>query len=222
MKLQYFPMVFRYNLARVRCAIVRERYALSLGFIVLLVSALVWTQIPSKPKEVALYIGQPFDETQRNSTYPLDPWYPKNGWGQDIVKPVIFRFNDPKYGFVLPLTKFLGISYDAQRAVVVRVSPQLETLPLEEALALAESIRTQLRKGGWVLDHEFFHEDVYPEIYERISRYPGGAKGHAPSGFWHAGDKYELYFYLQAFINPDGKWNGKYLITLSIGSRSPE
>lgn len=227
MKLDYFPMILRYRWERFRYAIVRESYKLGLGFIILLAVALVWALIPSKPKEVALYIGQHFDEIQKNSTYPLNRElaipsdFPSFGT-TTITEPVALRFTDSQYGFLLPPTKLLAVTYSKGRASTVQSSPQLETLPLEEALALAELIRAQLRKSGWVLDHEFFHEDVYPEIYERISRYPGGAKGHAPSGFWHAGDKYDLYFYLQAFIDPDGKWNGKYLITLSISTRSPE
>ena len=216
MKLQYLPMVMRYNLARVRCAIVRERYPLGLSFIVLLGAVLIWVLIPSKPKEVALYIGQPFDEIQKSSTYPLDPWYPRNGWTQFITKPVVLRFSDPKYGFVLPPTKLLSISYSNSRVIIVDASPQLETLPLDEALALAESIRAQLIKGGWVLDEDDLEQEGYPEVYSRISQYPGGPKGRGPTQYWRADNKYRLYFYFRRFTDPDGKWNGKYLITIEV------
>lgn len=105
---------------------------------------------------LSLRIGQTFEEVVAASTFPVlkesnlpsdDPAGFGSTW---VTKPaVIIKFNDPKHGFVLPPTKFAGVSYDANRVLSIETSPMLKKLPFDEAVDIMANLQEQFKAGGW-------------------------------------------------------------------------
>lgn len=117
----------------------------------------IWNhQRVPEPTILSLRVGQTFEEVVAASTFPVlkesnlpsdDP----TGFGSTwVTKPaVIIKFNDPKHGFVLPPTKFAGVSYEANRVLSIETSPMLKKLPFDEAVDIMANLQEQFKAGGW-------------------------------------------------------------------------
>lgn len=86
--------------------------------------------------EIALVIGEPYEAMRERSSAAIDPAIPNEIWYNIPKSDARLRFIDPQYGFVTPPARFFTISY--VRGVVndVRMSPQIEPLPLDDALKI--------------------------------------------------------------------------------------
>ncbi|HEX4843792.1 MAG TPA: hypothetical protein VFV57_08970, partial [Limnobacter sp.] len=119
--------------------------------------ALAWgggkaAELLTPAKEIALIIGEPWKDMQARSSASIGPVIEEDNWYRMPKELAYLRFADPKYGFVTPPAKFFTVSFDEKANIrSVRMSPQVEPLPLEEALKVVLDLQDQWRKGGWVL-----------------------------------------------------------------------
>jgi hypothetical protein len=111
-----------------------------------------------EPTILSLTIGQPYDEVVRNSTYPVlanNPLgNPRNYESRtgfiNVTEPsVILKFDDAKYGFDLPPTKFVAVLFMDSKVNQFQTSPMLEALPYEETVELMAKLQDRFKTLGW-------------------------------------------------------------------------
>ncbi|WP_338128398.1 hypothetical protein [Xenorhabdus bovienii] len=105
----------------------------------------------SAQPEIALVIGEPYEDMRQRSSAKISPPY-DNSIGFRIPKTdARLRFTDPKYGFITPPARFFTVSYNKGMIESVRMSPQIEPLPYDDAIKVVLDLQDQWRKAGWVL-----------------------------------------------------------------------
>jgi hypothetical protein len=93
--------------------------------------------------EVVLTLGEPYEQVRKQSHSTLPPVEPDTSWAGVLIRPAKFRFVDSRYGFVTPAAKFFMVQYDKNGNVGSLVlSPQVETLPLDESMAILTDLQT--------------------------------------------------------------------------------
>ncbi|MFN4328778.1 MAG: hypothetical protein ACK4FF_07875 [Limnobacter sp.] len=102
-------------------------------------------------KEIALIIGEPWKDMQTRSTARIGDDIPDEIWFREPIDLAYLRFADPQYGFITPPAKFFAIGFNRGRIDSIRMSPQVEPLPLQDALNIVLSLQEQWRRGGWVV-----------------------------------------------------------------------
>lgn len=94
----------------------------------------------------------------------------------------------------------------------VTLSPQVETLPLDDAIAILIDLQDQLRRGGWrqirAADHPPFTDT--PAMRSRMRN------NDAPQTFWLAGNKYQVFLSVGRFVHENRPNDERYLITLKL------
>jgi len=124
-----------------------------------LIGAGTWAIYRSpEPALLSFRVGQTFEEVVEGSTYPvlersiLPAEHPRQFGATYVTSPaVIIHFNDPRYGFTLPPTKFAALTYVRNRAMTLSTSPMLEMLPFDDAVIVLEDLQRQFQAGGWRL-----------------------------------------------------------------------
>lgn len=115
---------------------------------------------------MVLVIGEPYEKMRKQSSAKIAAAIPDEIWYNQIDEPAaILRFNDPQFGFITPPAKFLTVSYSRGKIATVRMSPQIDTLNLDEALKVVLNLQEQLQRRGWFLvriDHPAYRDT--PEI----------------------------------------------------------
>ena len=191
--------------------------------IVIVISLLIWrlsipTPVPIKREvtaEVKLIIGEPFAQMVKDSTPGvIDPAIPNETWYNQVRKPAQLHFNDLQYNFITPAAKFLTVGYDHGVIDSIRMSPQVDTLSLDEAMKVILNLQEQWRKGGWILSSPSdspAYEDT-PEMRKKLKQ------GQSPTTYWSAGEKYQAMIFLQKFADSKGPNEERYLITMAIST----
>jgi hypothetical protein len=164
-------------------------------------------------KEIALIIGEPWTDMQVRSTAEIGPIFEGRNWYREPKQLSYLRFADPAYGFTTPPAKFFTVSFDEEAKIrSVRMSPQVEPLPLQEALDVVLDLQGQWKKSGW----ELMYPDEHPP-YENSAIFFEKMNRCAPdSTYWQVKDKYQIMLIMSCFKDerrPDEK---RFLITLSI------
>jgi hypothetical protein len=130
-----------------------------------------------------------------------------------VTRPAKLRFVDPQYGFVTPAAKFFVVSYNDQGNVdSLSLSPQVETLPLDEAMAILLDLQDQLRRGGW----KPIRVTSHPPIENTPAMRALVRNNAAPQTFWLADDKYEVDLSIRRFHHDARPKDERYLITLDL------
>lgn len=197
----------------------KTKWIVLILFIALLGGGL-WLELPAQLSksypEITLKIGDTYEQVQQASTYKMSRALSPDGsgfWTTDVREPASLHFNDPDHSFVTPPAKFLGIT--ASRGIIssIRMSPQVETLPLKETLDVVADLEQQLEKSGWKIckptEYAAYKDDH--QITEKL------LNGKSPNVFWRAGDKYMLTYDAGRFSGDPAKGNERYLITISLG-----
>lgn len=169
--------------------------------------------LKSSGDEVTASLGQPYEQVRKQSRSTLPPIETGSFWAGYVSRPAKFRFSDPQYGFVTPAAKFLTVGYDEYGKVwLVRLSPQTETLPLNETMAIVLDLQDQLRRQGWrpILKSRHPAVNDAPAIIERIRR------GDDPHTYWQVAGKYQLAVDIRRFTHEDRPEDERYLITLAL------
>jgi len=165
--------------------------------------------------EVHLTIGEPYEQVRERSRSTLPPVEPGRDWGGIVKRPAKLRFTDPQYGFTTPPAKFLSVAYDNHGNVdAIRMSPQVETLPLDEAMAILMDLQRQLRSGGWRPFHVEPNAPLVdtPEVRALIRT------GDSPTTYWAAGEKYQAILFIARFAHENRPKDERYLITLGFAA----
>jgi hypothetical protein len=163
--------------------------------------------------EVVLTLGEPYEQVRRQSRSTLPAVEPGANWAGVINRPARLRFFDPQYGFSTPAAKFMAVTYDDYGKVSgVRMSPQVEILPLDETMAIVADLQRQLKRDGWrqILVADNPPIENTPIIRAEIR------KCAAPTGYWQGGDKYQIGLNVRCFRTDDYPNEERYLITLTI------
>ncbi|MBT0569015.1 flagellar biosynthesis sigma factor [Curvibacter sp. CHRR-16] len=187
--------------------------SLVLGFVLAgAIGVGLYVHAQSGVPEVALKLGEPWEDMRKRSSAKIDPTITDTSAFGIIEGDARMRFVDDQYGFVTPRAKFLTVSYDSQKVASVRMSPQVETLPLDEALKVVLDLQQQWERGGWTLgrnDGQSKIEDT-PESREKIMSCM------ANPTFWRVPRLYQTQLDIACF--DDGKHPGekRYLITLEL------
>ncbi|WP_236002364.1 flagellar biosynthesis sigma factor [Paraburkholderia elongata] len=148
--------------------------------------------------EVVLTIGEPYEQVRQQSRSTLPPAEPNANWGGYVSRPARLRFNDPRYGFVTPAAKFLTVSYDRHGDVwSVTLSPQVETLPLDDTMAVLTDLQNQLRRGGWRL----IRPADNPPITDTPAMRAKIRSRADPITYWLADNKYQIILDVRRFIH---------------------
>jgi hypothetical protein len=188
-----------------------RRVVLALAVTTLLIVAAI--EVLSDEPEIALVIGEPWEDMRQRSSAAIDPAIPGHYWGQIPESDARLRFADPQYGFVTPLARFFSVSFDDERVSNVRMSPQIEPLLLDDTLKVVLDLQEQWRKAGWVpiraKDFPSFADT--PQWRAQLRDVNKGG-----TAYWRAGDKYQLMLVVSRFRDNKRPTEERYLITLGI------
>ncbi|SEN56192.1 hypothetical protein SAMN04487857_12235 [Pseudomonas sp. ok272] len=184
------------------------------GLFGLVVTALVWAIVTIQPeKEIALVIGEPWEDMRQRSSATIDLAVPGHTWFRIPRSDARLRFIDPQYAFVTPLARFFTVNFDDERVDGVRMSPQIEPLLLDDTLKVVLDLQDQWRQGGWtprwVNDFPSFADT--PEWRAQLRDVNKGG-----SAYWGAGDKYQAMLVVGRFRDDKRPTEERYLITLGL------
>lgn len=163
--------------------------------------------------QVVLTLGEPYEQVRQHSRSTLPPIEPNAAWGGYVLRPAKFRFIDSQFGFATPPAKFLNVGYDKYGKVwSVTLSPQVETLPLDESMAILTDLQNQFTRGGW---KPFFSRRNRPIEDTQATRNAIRACD-APTTRWQADNKYQVSLNIRCFRTDDRPNDERYLITLDL------
>ncbi|QXN52596.1 hypothetical protein KW062_13045 [Pseudomonas fluorescens] len=176
---------------------------------------LVWWIEAQSEKEIALVIGEPWEDMRQRSSASIGPAIAGSFWGRSPDSDARLRFTDPRYGFVTPVARYLAVTFTSAGSVgSVRMSPQIEPLLLDDILKVALDLQEQWRQGGWVptLPNES------PPIAD-TAQWRAKLRDVRRGGttYWQAGDQYQIMMMVHRFKDDRHPTQERYLITLSIG-----
>ncbi len=164
--------------------------------------------------EVVLTMGEPYEQVRQHSRSTLPKASSGIFWGGYVVRPARMRFIDPQYGFVTAQAKFLFVGVDEHGKVdSVSLSPQVETLSLNNAMALVVDLQDQFRRGGW----KPFRAERSRPIEDTPTMRAEIRKCSAPTSYWQASNKYQVSLNIRCFRSDDRPNDERYLITLDLG-----
>lgn len=187
-----------------------QRWAWGLAFFVMT----VWWIDAQSEKEIALVIGEPYEDMRQRSSASIASAIPVQVSFNIPKSDARLRFIDPKFGFVTPAARFFAIFYKDDRIGSIRMSPQIEPLLLDDILKVALDLQEQWRQGGWVptLPNES------PPIAD-TAQWRAKLRDVRRGGttYWQAGDQYQIMMMVHRFKDYRHPTQERYLITLSIG-----
>lgn len=187
-----------------------QRWAWGLAFLVMT----VWWIDAQSEKEIALVIGEPYEDMRQRSSASIASAIPVQVSFNIPKSDARLRFIDPKFGFVTPAARFFAIFYKDDRIGSIRMSPQIEPLLLDDILKVALDLQEQWRQGGWVptLPNES------PPIAD-TAQWRAKLRDVRRGGttYWQAGDQYQIMMMVHRFKDYRHPTQERYLITLSIG-----
>ncbi|WP_460057070.1 hypothetical protein [Pseudomonas sp. S2_D06] len=170
-------------------------------------------EVLSDEAEIALMIGEPWEDMRQRSTATIGPAIPGHYWFDIPSTDARLRFIDPQYGFVTPLARFLSVSFDDERVGNVRMSPQIEPLLLDDTLKVVLDLQDQLRAAGWT-PIRIEEDPPFADTPEWRARLRDVNKG--GTSYWHAQDKYQVMLVVHRFKDKKRPTQERYLITLAL------
>lgn len=174
-----------------------------------LLATIVIKAVSDEP-EIALVIGEPYEDMRKRSSASIGPLVPGRTWFNIPRSDARLRFIDSQYVFVTPLARFFTVGFGRdERIDGVRISPQIEPLLLDDTLNLILDLQEQWRQKGWrairppIADTPCWRAELKSE---RV----GGTTN------WQAGNLFQIMLDVGRFDDPKHPNEERYLITLSI------
>jgi hypothetical protein len=188
-----------------------RRGILALAVISLLTLSAI--QVLSDEPEIALMIGEPWEDMRQRSSAAIDPAIPGHVSFNIPNSDARLRFIDPQYGFVTPPARFFVIIYNKEMIISVRMSPQIEPLLLDDTLKVVLDLQDQLRSAGWTPirieeDPPFADTPQWRAQLRDVNK--GG------TSYWHAEDKFQVMLVVHRFKDNKRPTEERYLITLAL------
>ena len=177
------------------------------------------------PTTISVKIGDTFEQVAQASSFPVItssdiPTYDEIGSGATWVrKPaVIIQFNDFKYGFSLPPTKFATIGYMHNKVDTIATSPMLDQLSYDQAIAVVVALQNQFIAGSWQLNDATTWFDITPAGMNALHRNLRlGSQGYRKEVSLRAPEKYSMVFRLRCTARCDSDLGlDRYLIDIGI------
>ncbi|WP_237388044.1 hypothetical protein [Xenorhabdus sp. Sc-CR9] len=166
----------------------------------------------SDQPEIALVIGEPYEDMRQRSSADIAPHLPGHAWYNAPKTDAHLRFTDLKYGFVTPPARFFTVSFFRNGTInSVRMSPQIEPLLYNDAIKIVLDLQDQWRKAGWVLTKGYRPLVNTPEAHDSLRKMKGTG-----ITFWQADDKYQVMLNMARFKDDRYPNEERYLITLAI------
>lgn len=167
--------------------------------------------------EVVLALGEPWENVRKNSSAEVHAIFgPEIGssWFRVIPGDARMRFVDPQYGFVTPRAKFFTVGFDeATKVTDVRMSPQVETLPLDDALKIVLDLQDQWRRGGWTPINNIHRHPSYADT----PQWRQNIKACKPdTTYWQVPGLYQTQLFIACFEDSKYPNQDRYLITLEV------
>ncbi len=192
----------------------RHKTIAVLTVILLIVGACKAAELLTPAKEIALIIGEPWKDMQARSSAEIGNVYEGRHWYRQPKQLSYMRFADSQYEFTTPPAKFFTVGFDDKGNIDgVRMSPQIEPLPLQEALDIVLDLQNQWRTSGWELQ-----DAIENPSYEDNTEWRTAIEQcRAYSTYWQVKDLYSIAIAIGCFKDerhPDEK---RYLITMAIG-----
>lgn len=185
-----------------------------LGLVAVLL-AWVAIRLSAEDLEIALILGEPWEEMRKRSSAAIGPAIPGHYWGRLPKSDARLRFIDPQYGFVTPLARFFTVTFEDGRVDSIRMSPQIEPLLLDDTLKVVLDLQEQWRKAGWepirVASNPPFADT--PEWRARLRNVKGGG-----TSYWRACDKYQVMLVVGRFRDDRHPTEERYLTTLALAT----
>lgn len=161
---------------------------------------------------VVLKLAEPYEQVRQHSRSTLPPWEPGD-FLAIVTRPATFRFDDARYGFTTPAAKFLAVGMSSRTSKVdsVTLSPQVEALPLDDAVAILLDLQAQLRRSGW----RPFQASYWRPIEDESELRRAIRECKSPMTVWNAGTEYQVNLDIRCFGTDPRR--ERYLITLQFG-----
>ncbi|MGY1918742.1 hypothetical protein HX799_00690 [Pseudomonas tolaasii] len=184
-----------------------------LGLFVIGLVILGVIRLTAEDPEIALMLGEPWEDMRQRSSAEIDPAIPGEIWGRLPKSDARLRFIDPKYGFVTPLARYFTIGFVNEQVLNVRMSPQIEPLLLDDTLKVVLDLQEQWREGGWepirLRSNPPFADT--PEWRAQLRNVDRGG-----TSYWWAGDQYQVMLGVGRFKDYRNATEERYLITLEL------
>ena len=186
---------------------------LLLAAMVIFVIRQAWLAVTPDP-EIALIIGEPWEDMRARSSASIGPAIPGHFWYQMPDTDARLRLLDPKFGFVTPKARFFTINFDDDHVGGIRMSPQVEPLLLDDTVKVLIDLQDQWRASGWhvVFPDEPAFSDT-PEWRKALQKAPNGR-----TTFWQAEDKYQAVLAVARFADDRHPNQARYLISLDLST----
>lgn len=181
--------------------------------IALAIMFLIMFKVFSDDPEIALVIGEPYEDMRQRSTAYISPALPGETWFSVPDSDTRLNFMDAQYGFVTPLARFFTVIYDNGLINSVRLSPQIEPLLFGDALKIVLDLQEQWHRTGWTPTRP----DDFPPIADTLT-WRDRLQRNSLSGktFWNAHNKYQVMLGIRRFKDPNNPGDERYLISLSV------
>ncbi|MDE1482169.1 hypothetical protein [Xenorhabdus bovienii] len=165
----------------------------------------------SAQPEIALVIGESYEDMRQRSSADIDPHIPGKIWHNIPKTDARLRFIDPKYGFVTPPARFFAVLYANDIITSVRMSPQIEPLLYDDAIKIVLDLQDQWSKAGWVPTKGYESLVNTPEVHDSLRKMksPG-------TTYWKANEQYQIMLDIGRFKDDRHPDEERYLITLVI------
>ncbi|MNE36357.1 hypothetical protein D3C80_1301650 [compost metagenome] len=191
-----------------------RRGALALAVAALLTLAAI--EALSDEPEIALLIGEPWEDMRRRSSAAIDPAIAGHFWGRLPKSDARLRFIDPQYGFITPLARYFTVTFNRDESINgVNMSPQIEPLLLDDTLKVVLDLQEQWRNAGWTpikVDYFPSFADT-PEWRAQLRDVNKGG-----TSYWHASNRYQVMLIVNRFKDQKRPTEERYLITLSLAT----
>ncbi|MHC8315019.1 hypothetical protein [Pseudomonas sp. LB3P31] len=184
-------------------------------FILVMVAVISATAIQtlSDEPEIALVIGEPWEDMRQRSSATIDPAIPGRSWFMTPKSDARLRFADPQHEFVTPLARFFVVTFTDELVRSVRMSPQVEPLLLDDTLKIVLDLQAQWRRSGWIPvggDRSPSFADTPHWRSQLRDANKGGV------AYWRAGDKYQIMLVVNRFKDKKRPTEERYLMTLEV------
>ncbi|ARB29943.1 hypothetical protein HX787_17810 [Pseudomonas tolaasii] len=184
-----------------------------LGLFVIGLVILGVIRLTAEDPEIALMLGESWEDMRQRSSAEIDPAIPGEIWGRLPKSDARLRFIDPQYGFVTPTARFLAVSFKYDRVDTIRMSPQIEPLLLDDALKVVLDLQHQWTRAGWV-PIRITSNPPFADTLEWRTRLRNVNRG--GTSYWWAENKYQVMLVVGRFKDIRNPTEERYLITLEL------
>jgi hypothetical protein len=166
-------------------------------------------------REIVVEIGGTYQDMRKHSSARFNPLYSGGGtWWGEAESNARLRFIDPQYGFVTPVGSRFTMGFKDNIIGDVRISPHIEPLLLNDALAVVLDLQEQWRRAGWINKKQktFLSFADTPQWRAQLRDVNKGG-----TTYWYAGDKYQATLEMDRFKDRKHPEEERYKIILSVG-----